>query len=993
MAMPRRATIDRARLDAMLALPEDEAKVVRHYTLTAEELAHVARRRRPHNRFGFALQLCALRYPGRVIRPGEAVPERIVAHLCEQLDIDPSIAAAYATRAPTRYEHLDAIRTAFGIRGFTQPDFREMSSWLLPVALATTRGEAAAEALLSELRRRDVAAPGPTVIERLVSSAMPQADRHVAGLLVAGMSDTRLQALDALLDVPADSAVSTLAWMRDVTGATKAKALADLIARLEATRALGIDPAVLSGIHEERIRRLAQEGARLTAQHFRALTPLRRRAALVVTVLDTAERLTDEIVGLFDRLIGRLFRRAERRSAARMQQDARAVNDTLRLLADVGDALLQARAAGGDVTKAVDAVIPWDRLPDVLAEARRLIRPEGPDYAAVAADSHALLRRIGPAFLAAFTFRGVPAVSSLLDASEALKGFYTGDRRRFPEDPPRGFVRPGWRAAVFRDGAVDPQGYELCFFAELRDRLRAGDVWVEGGRQYRAVEDQLIPKPVFAAMKQTGRLPVAAPLEPDAWLAERRALLDRRLAEVDARAVADALPDVRIADGAMRIAPLDAAVPDAAQAFADRVYGRLPRVRITDLMGEVDGWTGFTGCFTHLRTGLSAASARTVMTAILADATNLGLTRMAEACTVATYKQLAWTAGWHIREETYQLALACIVDAQQTQPLAAVFGTGRASSSDGQHFPLGGPAEVVGAVNPHKGAGPAVSFYTHISDRYAPFHVRTISVAESEAAHVVDGLLHHGAAIDSAVHHADGGGVSDHVFGLLALLGFRFAPRIPNLRDRRLHAFGPAKTWPILEPFIAGRVNVALIRDHWDDLLRLASSIRTGVVSAAVMLRRLGAYPRQNGLALALREVGRIERTLFTLDWLEDPALRRQATVELNKGEARNALARAVCFHRLGRVRDRTPEALQHRAGGLTLVTAAIVLWNTVQIDRVIDAMRAEGEVIPDAMLPFLSPLGWQHINLTGDYIWAAGSASPEAANDAPKSESTPAAA
>jgi len=113
MAMPRRATIDRARLDAMLALPEDEAKVVRHYTLTAEELAHVARRRRPHNRFGFALQLCALRYPGRVIRPGEAVPERIVAHLCEQLDIDPSIAAAYAKRAPTRYEHLDAIRTAF----------------------------------------------------------------------------------------------------------------------------------------------------------------------------------------------------------------------------------------------------------------------------------------------------------------------------------------------------------------------------------------------------------------------------------------------------------------------------------------------------------------------------------------------------------------------------------------------------------------------------------------------------------------------------------------------------------------------------------------------------------------------------------------------------------------------------------------------------------------------------------------------------------------
>jgi hypothetical protein len=96
----------------------------------------------------------------------------------------------------------------------------------------------------------------------------------------------------------------------------------------------------------------------------------------------------------------------------------------------------------------------------------------------------------------------------------------------------------------------------------------------------------------------------------------------------------------------------------------------------------------------------------------------------------------------------------------------------------------------------------------------------------------------------------------------------------------------------------------------------------------------IGAYPRQNGLALALREVGCIARTLHTLDWLQLSALRRQAAAELNKGEARNALARAVCFHRLGRLRDRTIEAQQHRASGLTLVTAAVALWNSVYLNR-----------------------------------------------------------
>ena len=156
--------------------------------------------------------------------------------------------------------------------------------------------------------------------------------------------------------------------------------------------------------------------------------------------------------------------------------------------------------------------------------------------------------------------------------------------------------------------------------------------------------------------------------------------------------------------------------------------------------------------------------------------------------------------------------------------------------------------------------------------------------------------------------------------------------------------------------------------------MRLATSVRTGAASASLLLKRLGAYPRQNGLVLALRAIGRIERTLFMLDWFELPGLRRQATVELNKGEARNALARAVCFHRLGRLRDRAAEAQQHRASGLALVTAAIALWNTVYLSRALDELRRGGEIVLDPLLAHLAPIGWQHINLTGDYPWDSDS-------------------
>ena len=133
---------------------------------------------------------------------------------------------------------------------------------------------------------------------------------------------------------------------------------------------------------------------------------------------------------------------------------------------------------------------------------------------------------------------------------------------------------------------------------------------------------------------------------------------------------------------------------------------------------------------------------------------------------------------------------------------------------------------------------------------------------------------------------------------------------------------------------IGGTIDVRVIAENWDEILRLAASIKAGTVAPSAILRRLAAYPRQNTLAKALREIGRLERTLFTLDWISDPALRRRANAGLNKGEAHHALKRAVFFHRLGKIRDRTFENQRYRASGLNLAVAAIVLWMSPAVSR-----------------------------------------------------------
>lgn len=200
-------------------------------------------------------------------------------------------------------------------------------------------------------------------------------------------------------------------------------------------------------------------------------------------------------------------------------------------------------------------------------------------------------------------------------------------------------------------------------------------------------------------------------------------------------------------------------------------------------------------------------------------------------------------------------------------------------------------------------------------------------------------------------------------------LGYRFAPRIRDLKDTKLFT-PPGGNYAALTSMTAGTINTRAITAHWDEILRLVASIRTGTVTASLMLRKLGSYPRQNGLAIALRELGRIERTLFILEWLQNPGLRRRVTASLNKGEARNALARAVFFNRLDELRDHAYDQQRHRASGLNLVTAAISYWNTVHLDAALNTLAEQGHNANPDLIQHLSPLGWEHINLTGDYTW-----------------------
>jgi TnpA family transposase len=294
------------------------------------------------------------------------------------------------------------------------------------------------------------------------------------------------------------------------------------------------------------------------------------------------------------------------------------------------------------------------------------------------------------------------------------------------------------------------------------------------------------------------------------------------------------------------------------------------------------------------------------------------------------------------RERSLNLTVpqAAIIDAHSAHPDAALWGAGGTSSSDRQFFRASDRAAGRNDVNLHYGSEPGTKFHSHLSDQYGYFSILPISPSESEAPYVLDGLFDHESKLDIDEHYTDPGGSSDHVFGLFALLGRRFAPRLRNLKDRNFHTIERPDAYPALKAHLGARINIDLICENWDELLRMAASMNERIVAPSAILKKLSASKKPSELARALREVGRLERTRFIIEWYCDPKLRRRCLGGLNKGESAHKLKRAVFFHERGEVRGRSFDSQAFRASGLNLVVMAIIHWNTVYLARIVGRQK-----------------------------------------------------
>ncbi|WIK11669.1 Tn3 family transposase (plasmid) [Klebsiella pneumoniae] len=407
--------------------------------------------------------------------------------------------------------------------------------------------------------------------------------------------------------------------------------------------------------------------------------------------------------------------------------------------------------------------------------------------------------------------------------------------------------------------------------------------------------------------------------------------------------------------------------PDSLKRLSKMISDLLPPVDLTELLLEINAHTGFADEFFHA----SEASARvddlpvSISAVLMAEACNIGLEPLIRSNVPAlTRHRLNWTKANYLRAETITSANARLVDFQATLPLAQIWveenGICRwnALCYASQNNQCRTEPQILCITEDH--------LYNFVSDQYSGFHGIVIPGTLRDSIFVLEGLLEQETGLNPTEIMTDTAGASELVFGLFWLLGYQFSPRLADAGASVFWRMDHDADYGVLNDIARGQSDPRKIVLQWDEMIRTAGSLKLGKVQVSVLVRSLLKSERPSGLTQAIIEVGRINKTLYLLNYIDDEDYRRRILTQLNRGESRHAVARAICHGQKGEIRKRYTDGQEDQLGTLGLVTNAVVLWNTIYMQAALDHLRAQGETLNDEDIARLSPLCHGHINMLG---------------------------
>lgn len=344
--MGRRRLISSKEAVTLLGIATDEDNLIRHFTLDPADRLECELRRRPQNKLGFAVQLCTMRQTGRILGQEEPPPSEVINYLADQLGIDARLYAFYANRVQTRFDHSRSLTKYLGLRSASREDRRAALLAAIETAANGDHGLSIATAVVGEFRKRNALLPSMHSIEKIGLGGRAIARRRAERAVVDGLPADQLATLDSLLEVDPSIGQTRFHWLRSARDAPGGSNLVGLIERILFLRGLNIDPKLQVRISSGRWDQMIREGNATPAWLANDLNASRRHALIVAQVIKLGQKLTDDSVTMFIKLMGRLFSQANNRKKQRHMDCRPDTAKALRMFLDTITALQFANDRG-----------------------------------------------------------------------------------------------------------------------------------------------------------------------------------------------------------------------------------------------------------------------------------------------------------------------------------------------------------------------------------------------------------------------------------------------------------------------------------------------------------------------------------------------------------------------------------------------------------------------------------------------------------------------
>jgi TnpA family transposase len=398
-------------------------------------------------------------------------------------------------------------------------------------------------------------------------------------------------------------------------------------------------------------------------------------------------------------------------------------------------------------------------------------------------------------------------------------------------------------------------------------------------------------------------------------------------------------------------------------------------ISMLEMLATVDQATNFLDEFEHwqIKNQRTKPSKKVLFAGIIGFGCDIGHRKLAQISKQIDEGDLDQAVNWHFSLQNVQGANDRILQLVDRMSLPNIYRRKSDvlhTSSDGQKFEVAVDSLNANYSFKYVGKDKGVSVVTFIDMRDLMWHSTVISAAEREAAYVIDGLMHND-VIKSDVHSTDTHGYSEIIFGVTHLLGFEFAPRIKGLSRQQLYAFKHRRHYEAQgHVMLPDRyIREGFIEDQWDEVLRFIATIRMKATTASQLFKRLNSYSRQHPLYQALKEFGKIPKTLFILKYRDDPEFRQSIEKQLNKVEGSNKFSKAISFGHNQEFIQSEKEDQEIAEACRRLIKNAIVCWNYLYLSRELAAEKNEKrrtELIE--AIRHGSAATWQHCNLHGEF-------------------------